>query len=111
MHCIATGRAFATATGLLGTGSLVLGTGLVYAFDISSFEDFSHKLRGSMQRAFPSLKGRYTLEEEQEAGTDTDSLEFIKEWEREIRAPPLPPSQMETLLQTKVRNGLPFRSS
>ena len=105
------GRAFATATGLLGTSSLVVGTGLVYAFDISSFEDFSYKLRGSMQRTFPSLKGRYTLEEEEEAARveDAESLAFLAEWEREVKAPVPPPSQMETLLQSKVRKGLPFR--
>ncbi len=63
-----------------------------------------------MQTSFPSLKGRYTLEEEEAAGRVDDevSLEFLEEWEREIRAPVPPPSQMETLLQGKVRNGLPF---
>ncbi|KAJ3282006.1 hypothetical protein HK104_011153 [Borealophlyctis nickersoniae] len=70
------GRAFTTATLLVGTGSLAIGMGIASVMGVNNWKEFSERMREYSQSAFPSLR---RSDPASDAESDSDTAEFMKE--------------------------------
>lgn len=103
------GRAFATATFLVGTGSVALGMGVASAMGVSSLQEFSLRMRELTEKNFPGLR-RTGSEPDEDNAPDEAQIEFAKEWTRELEreeaSGPWTESKAHAVIGNRVRTGL-----
>ncbi|TPX37070.1 hypothetical protein SmJEL517_g00936 [Synchytrium microbalum] len=100
------GRAFATASVLVGSGTLAFTMGLASLMGVNSLKEFSTKLRSLATENLPVLRGStHEAESSGDSVMDKDTYEFLKEVQDDMRNDRINP-QPETLSKRVITHDL-----